>query len=171
MMGQGMMGQGMMGQGLMGLGMMGLGMMGLGGMCGGGTGQMGMMSDRAGHVEGRIAFLKAELKITDGQLPLWNTVADAMRGNANSMTQMCNSMMVMNENASLPDKLAAREKVLSTRIDAVRKLKSAVDPLYAALSDDQKKTADQIITGMGPGMGMGMGMGRMGMGMTNTKTP
>jgi hypothetical protein len=31
-------------------------------------GQNGM----AGHVEGRIAFLKTELKITDAQMALWN---------------------------------------------------------------------------------------------------
>jgi hypothetical protein len=38
-------------------------------------GQNGM----GGHLEGRIAFIKAELKITDAQEPLWKTVADAMR--------------------------------------------------------------------------------------------
>ena len=36
-------------------------------------GQNGM----AGHVEGRIAFLKTELKITEAQQPLWDGVADA----------------------------------------------------------------------------------------------
>ena len=42
----------------------------------------------AEHVEGRIAFLKTELKITDAQQPLWNAVADAMRANAKEMTDM-----------------------------------------------------------------------------------
>src|SRR5690349_15695774 len=65
---------GMMGQ--MGPGMMGPGMMGQGGMP-----MMGMMQR---HVEGSIAFLKTELKITDAQLPLWNAVADAIRANAKS---------------------------------------------------------------------------------------
>ena len=39
---------------------------------------MAMMGAMARHVEGRLAFLKAELKITDAQLPLWNAVADAI---------------------------------------------------------------------------------------------
>ena len=43
---------------------------------------MPMMAAMAGHVEGRLAFLKTELKITDAQLPLWNAVADAVRANA-----------------------------------------------------------------------------------------
>jgi LTXXQ motif family protein len=31
------------------------------------------------HVEGRIAFLKAELKITDAQAPQWNAFAETLR--------------------------------------------------------------------------------------------
>ena len=46
---------------------------------------MGSMTD---HVEGRIAFLKTELKITDAQQPLWNAVGDAMRANAKDMAAM-----------------------------------------------------------------------------------
>lgn len=164
-MGPGMMGQGMMGPGMMG--MMGQGMMAQSTMCGG-MGQMGMMSARAGHVEGRIAFLNAELKIAEAQLPLWNAVADALRANEKNMTQVCGAMMNV-QSATLPERLAAREKVLGTRLEDVRKLKAAIDPLYAALSDDQKKAADQIMPGTGPGTGMGMRS--MGMGPAGTKSP
>src|SRR6516165_4798962 len=54
---------------------------------------MGMMGAMARHVEGRLAFLKTELKITDAQLPLWNALADAMRANAKSMGDMAGGMM------------------------------------------------------------------------------
>jgi hypothetical protein len=47
--------------------------------------------------------------------------------------------------------------VFEARLDALKKLKAAVDPLYAALSADQKKTADEIVPG-GHGHGGGMGM-------------
>jgi hypothetical protein len=156
-----------MGQGMMGQGMMGQGMMGQGAMCGG-MGQMGMMSAIAGHVEGRVAFLKAELKIADAQLPLWNAVAEAMRENEKNTVEACATMMNRNQAAKLPDRLAAREKMLTAHLDAVRKLKAAIDPLYAALNDEQKKAADQIMPVMGNGMDMGM---RMGMGPAGTKTP
>jgi len=112
---------------------------------------MPMMAAMAGHVEGRLAFLKTELKITDGQLPLWNAVADAIRANAKGMGAMAEGMMGSTQTAALPDKLAAREKMLTARLEALRKFKAVVDPLYAALSDEQKKTADELI--MGP-MGM-----------------
>jgi len=106
---------------------------------------MGMMS---GHAEGRVAFLKAELKITDAQLPLWNAVADAIRANAKGMSEMMSGMMGRSQStATLPEKLAAREKMMTAHLEALRKFKGAVDPLYAALSDEQKKTADEVLIG------------------------
>jgi LTXXQ motif family protein len=76
------------------------------------TGQDGMggMAMMAGHVEGRLAFLKTELKITDAQLPLWNAVADAIRANAETMGAMSDGMMGSAQSATLPEKLALREK-------------------------------------------------------------
>jgi hypothetical protein len=141
--GSGMPGGAMAGAGDMPMmGMMRL-MMGREGMSG-----MGAM---AGHVEGWLAFLKTELKITEAQLPLWNAVADAIRANTKVMGDMSGSMMGGAQTATLPDKLALREKMMTAHLEALRRFKSAVEPLYAALSDDQKKTADELL--MGP-MGM-----------------
>lgn len=101
----------------------------------------------AGHVEGRLAFLKTELKITDAQLPLWNAVADAIRANAKTMGGMAEGMMGSMQTGTLPEKLAAREKLMTAHLEALRKFKAAVDPFYAALSDEQKKTADELLLG------------------------
>ena len=60
-------------------------------------------------------------------------------------------MMGSSQAATLPDKLATREKIMTAHLEALRKFKAAADPLYAALSDEQKKTADLLL--MGP-MGM-----------------
>jgi len=107
----------------------------------------------AEHIEGRLAFLKTELKITDAQLPLWNAFAQAMRDNATAMQAVPHTLMRKNNAATLPDKLAARETMLAARPETVRKLKAATDPLYMALDTDQKKTADELM--LGP-MGMMM---------------
>ena len=98
-------------------------MMGEDGMSG-----MPMMAAMAGHVEGRLAFLKTELKITDAQLPLWIAVADAIRANAKGMGAMGEGMMGSTQASTLPDKLATREKMLSVRLEALRKFKAAVAP-------------------------------------------
>jgi LTXXQ motif family protein len=131
-------------------------------------GGMGMMSAGAGHVEGRIAFLKTELKITDAQMPLWNAVAEAMRANAKTVADMHSEMMGGGQTATFPERLAAREKRLAEQLDATRKLKTAADPLYAAFSEEQKKTADELITGMCGGMMMSMGRC---MGMAGSRNP
>jgi hypothetical protein len=131
----------------------------LGGMMGMmGSGMMTMMG-MGEHVEGRIAFLKTELKITDAQLAQWNTFADALRANAKRMSEMRNTMQsgMMGQDAtslSAPDRLDRMEKMMATMLDAIKATKSALGPLYAALSDEQKKMADQLIHGP-------MGMGRM----------
>ena len=125
----------------------------------GGMPMMGMMqmmmgqNGMAGHVEGHIAFLKTELKVTEAQQPLWDGVADAMRANAKDMTRVPNCMSMMQTSGTPPEKLAAREKAMTAHLEALRKLKTAIEPLYAALSDDQKKMADQLM--IGP-MSMGM---------------
>ena len=108
---------------------------------------MSMMGAMARHVEGRLAFLKTELKITDTQLPLWNAVADAMRANAKTMGDMAGGMMGGSQAGMLPEKLAMREKMMTAHLEALRKFKAAVDPLYAALGDEQKKTADELLIG------------------------
>lgn len=121
-----------------------------------------MMSVAAGHVEGRIAFLKTELKITDAQLPLWNAVAGALRDDAKSMATMPGGMMMgsMGKTATLPERLAAREKAIAARLDSARKLTAAVASLSAALTDEQKKVADELTADMGHGMMMGGEAGR-----------
>jgi hypothetical protein len=35
----------------------------------------------------------------------------------------------------------------TAHLEALQKLKAAVDPLYAAFADDQKKAADQLMVG------------------------
>ena len=109
------------------------------------------------HVEGRLAFLKAELKITPAQEPLWDTLAQTLRANARTMAGMMpmGGMMAQGEAPSLPERLDRQERFLTARLDALRAMQAAVAPLYAALSDAQKRTADELVGGP---MGMGTAM-------------
>ena len=59
----------MMGYGFMGPGMMGFGAMGPWMMRGSGSSAEAMCSAMASHIEGRLAYVKAELKVTDAQEP------------------------------------------------------------------------------------------------------
>jgi hypothetical protein len=76
------------------------------------------------------------------------------------MSEMRNTMMqggMMAQGGtslSAPDRLDRMERMMTVMLDAVKATRSALEPLYAALSDEQKKMADQLIHGP-------MGMGRM----------
>ena len=123
-------------------------------------GGMGMMP--FDHIEGRIAFFKAELGITETQLPQWNAFADAMRGSAKGMQTAMGAMMQAGMPATAPARMEARVQMMSARLDAMKATLAAAKSLYGVLSDVQKKTADELMAE--PGMGMGMGMRAGGMG-------
>jgi len=128
----------------------GHGMMGGIGMGGGSASMCGRMT---AHIEGRLAFLKAELNITPEQEALWKDYANAVRDNAKTMSGRCTALMGDSgaSEKSLPDRLDAQEQFVVARLDALRATNKALKPLYQALSDAQKKLADQLIrssTGM-----------------------
>lgn len=132
MMGQGMSGQGGVGQGMMGQGMMGQGMMGR---------QPGM----GAMVDGRLAYLKSELKITDAQTDAWNEYAEAVKGRVGAMQDMRESMMETMRQGSATERMDARIKGMEAMVEALKAVKPATEKLYAALTDEQKKIADQLI--------------------------
>lgn len=124
------------------------GMMGVPGswMMGRGGFSQAMCNAMADHIEGRLAYAKAELKITEAQEALWNAYAAAARDNATAMRVHCSSMMSQRSGsaASLPDRLDQHEQLMTAQLDAVRAMDKALKLLYAALSDAQKHAADQL---------------------------
>jgi hypothetical protein len=126
--------------------------------------EMGMMASgmdgmaAIDHVEGRIAFLRTELKVTDAQAGVWNGFAEALRANAKKLAEVRASMMSgaggPQAQASTPaDRLDFQEKWLLARLDGTRLMKTAFTKLNETLSDDQKKTANDLLA-----LHMGMGM-------------
>lgn len=102
------------------------------------------------HIEGRIAFLKTELKITPEQEPLWNAFAETLRANArgprDGMMQMSGGMAGAGEAAATPlQRLDLRESALAGRLEGIRKLKAALVPLYQSLEGAQKQIADRLL--------------------------
>src|SRR5215471_589606 len=93
---------------------------------------MGMMRGIGGastidRVEGRIAFLRAEIKITDAQASAWNAFADALRANAQKLATVRSTMMMPQPGAtppqSLADRLDAQERWLAARLEGTRAIK------------------------------------------------
>ena len=135
------------------------------------------------RVEGRIAFLRTEIKITEAQTSAWNAFADALRTNAKKLGDVRTSMMRQpsmgqQQGPTMAERLDLQERWLLARLEGTRTIRAAFTKLYEALSDDQKKSANELLAphmGMGmmammpaqmqPGqMGPGMGPGQMGPG-------
>jgi len=131
-----------------GAGMMGGDMGRMMAMMHGGMMQGGMMGGMPlKHVEGRLAFLKAELKITPAQEPQWTKFADTVRGTVKSEQGAMPMKQSGAQPSTAPDLLGRYEKALTSRLETVRALKGAFEPLYNSLSDEQKKAADELLTG------------------------
>lgn len=134
---------------------------------------MGMM-DPSEHIEGRLAFLKTELKITEAQAPQWNSYAAAVRANASRMSELMNQMMstgmmmgpgmmMGNQNMmmhgqqeavmSLPDRFSLAKQHITAHMEMLQAIEGPATQLYAVLSDEQKHLADKFVGPMGM-MGM-----------------
>ena len=133
-------------------------MMGMMSMMGGGPAGMATID----RIEGRIAFLRTELKITDAQTNAWNSFADALRTNAKKLGEVRTSMMshmgaAQQQPPALTERLNLQEQWLIARLEETRAMKSALTNLYAVLTEDQRKTANELL-----GLHMGLGMMEMG---------
>src|SRR6516164_6179100 len=133
------------------MGQSGSGMTGMNDMMSMMRNMMTMMSAQSGmmaaNVEGRIASLKSELKITDAQTSAWNKFADALRAAGGSMNDMYQQMMQSGPAATLPARLNRRETMLAAHLTRVKALNEALTPLYASFSDAQKEIADSMMIG------------------------
>ncbi|MBL8705255.1 MAG: Spy/CpxP family protein refolding chaperone [Rhodospirillales bacterium] len=125
---------------------------------------------RADRIDGRIAFLKAELKITQAQQGKWDDFEKVLRANAAERKAQAEKIRAERQaqraefqqkaeaakaagqtvqrperkQASAVEKMEMRQKMMKAHLENQEKVLDAFKPLYASLSDDQKKTADDL---------------------------
>lgn len=134
----GMAGGGCPMMGMMGPGMMGRGMMGQGNPSGNEE-QMGALADR------RLAHLKTELKITDGQAAVWKAYVDAIKARVTVMQGLRTTMMDAMDKGGAVDRMDIRIKSMEAMVESMKAVRPATEKLYASLTAEQKKAADQLI--------------------------
>ena len=138
---QGMMGgtgMGMGGSGMMGgMGMMGPGMHGMMGQ--------GMMNDVGPMMEGRLAYMKAELGITAEQTAAWDDYAKAAKARVASMQETHTEMMKVMHSGSALERLDARTKAMENMVEGLKAVRPSIQALYNVLSADQRKKADSLL--------------------------
>lgn len=119
----------------------------------GGMGRSGMGGNMRGmmtlmqHPEGQIAFLKTELKITAAQETAWSTFAEALRAYATQMNGNRDTMTQQRGDGDkpLPESLSFRVQMMEMHLASLKAYQDAVTKIYGALTDEQKKTADDLL--------------------------
>jgi hypothetical protein len=96
------------------------------------------------RVEARINQLHSELHITPQLEPQWKQFADTMRGNAQAMDANVRARQEAMPTMNALDDMQSYSKLADQHAQDVQKLVSAFQTLYSAMSDDQKKIADNV---------------------------
>ena len=138
-----------------GAGAMGMGP-GMGHGFGPGMGRGPGMGNPAAVTEGRLAWLKAELKITADQKAAWKSFADQRRQQAEAM-QALSKGTADKVPATAVERMELRNQWAKQRQEQAEKMTATFKTLYAALTPEQKSLVDQ---GWGGPQGFRGGPGR-----------
>ena len=107
------------------------------------------------RVEARLAYLKTTLKITDAQQSQWDAFADTLRKQARAGDERMKArqaQMAEGRKGTPPTAIERMERA-QTRLAAsstrLNETLAAAKPLYAALSPEQQKVADELLAPRG----------------------
>jgi len=101
------------------------------------------------RVEVRINELHTKLKITPAQEGLWDNVTKVMRDNAITMEALIKARSEKAGTANALDDLKSYSGIAEAHADGLKKFIPVFEPLYASMSDAQKKDADTLFSHRG----------------------
>jgi len=125
--------------------------MGQGGMRGGGG--LGMMS------EASLAQLKTDLAITAAQEAAWQAFAGKAAEQAAQMQTLREQHRAAGVPTTAPEQMSLRIGHMTQRLASMQAMNTALTDLYAVLTPEQRKLADQSMARMG-GRGQGYQRGQ-----------
>jgi hypothetical protein len=105
----------------------------------------GQAAPPADTVGGQIAELRKQLDITMAQQPQFDAFAQVIEHNAQQMDAVMQQMQ-QNPNRNAVEDLRISVQFAQTEADGLKRLLPTLEALYASLSDQQKRTADQLLT-------------------------
>ena len=95
-------------------------------------------------VDRRITDLHNKLHITSDQSQQWDQFTQVMRDNAKQLDQLYQDRAQKFDTMTAVDNMQSFATIEQQRAQDMQKLVPAFQALYASLSDQQKKTADQL---------------------------
>ena len=97
------------------------------------------------HVDGMLAFVKAELKITADQEPAWQAFSRSMRELAQQRAGMRKHARGSGRDLPLNERIDRRLAMLEQGTAQLRQMAEAVKSLYADLTPEQQQLADRLV--------------------------
>jgi periplasmic protein CpxP/Spy len=101
-------------------------------------------ASKVDRVEARIKELHTKLKINPAQEELWNNVTQAMRDDAKTMEALIKARTEKEGTMTAVDDLKSYSEIAQAHADGLKKFIPLFEPLYASMSDSQKKDADKL---------------------------
>jgi hypothetical protein len=101
-------------------------------------------ASKVDRVEARIKDLHTRLNIAPTQEELWNNVTQVMRDNAKTMEALIKSRSTNAKTMTALDDLKSYSEIAEAHADGLKKFIPVFEPLYAGMSDAQKKNADTL---------------------------
>jgi hypothetical protein len=104
-------------------------------------------------VEQRAERMKARLKITDAQKPQWDALVGVMQKQAKAFASARAEFWQKKASGetpkvlTTPERMAQRDQAMQTRLNSRHEFTTAFTNLYASMSPDQKKIADDMLSG------------------------
>jgi hypothetical protein len=103
----------------------------------------------ADPTERQLSDLHKRLNITQAQQPQFDAFAQVIRQNAQEMNSMMGQEQPQKKTTAVED-LKTSAKMAQAEADGLKKLVPAMEALYASLSDQQKRIADQVFSNAPP---------------------
>ena len=124
------------------------------------------------RIDRRVAMLHQRLAITPAQEGAWSQFVAEMRNMATGMERAFERGRDERRPMNAVERLEQRERMLGERQAGLDRMVRALRPLYASFSDEQKRTADQLLfrAERGPGFAGAPG-GRYGGPGFSPRTP
>jgi cache 3/cache 2 fusion protein/LTXXQ motif family protein len=111
-------------------------------------------SDLDARVEGRLAYAKTLLGITDDQAAAWKAYEDVSRNNVKSLQEAHQAVMSAEQSGSTIDRMHGQTGEMQARLDARKALQPVTESLYNVLTPEQRERADAVLLLLGSSGGI-----------------
>jgi len=119
---------------------------------GGGPNFSRMCDNHEARLAGALAFAEKKLNITDAQKAAWTKFADQARASDKPVQAACASLKDKPAPANAIERLERMNTMMTARQTQMSQMLPAIKEMYAQLTPEQQKLADEMLN-RGPGRG------------------